>query len=105
LRRDESDVLREALQFEVDRRRGRGPPRNAWKKQVEKEIQKCWFEKRGCTRSSKMERKCPDDSCEKHPATSIDGDKTRLKLESSSKVVLSTEATRRASNPSTVTVM
>jgi len=32
LRRDESDVLREALQFEVDERRGRGRPRNTWKK-------------------------------------------------------------------------
>jgi len=31
-----------------------------------------------------MERRCPDDSCEKHPATSVDGDKTGLKLESSS---------------------
>jgi len=38
LRRDESDVLREALQFEVDGRRGR--PRNTWKEQVEKEMQK-----------------------------------------------------------------
>jgi len=33
--RDESDALREALQFEVDGRRGRGRPRNKWKKQVE----------------------------------------------------------------------
>jgi len=32
LRKDESDVLREALQFEVDGRRGRGRPRNTWKK-------------------------------------------------------------------------
>jgi len=31
-----------------------------------------------------MERRCPDDSCEKHQATSVDGDKTGLKLESSS---------------------
>jgi len=29
-----------------------------------------------------MERRCPDDSYEKHPATSADGDKTGLKLES-----------------------
>jgi len=40
LRRDESDVLREALQFKVDGLRGRGRPRNAWKKQIEKEMQK-----------------------------------------------------------------
>jgi len=40
LRKDKSDVLSEALQFEVDGRRGRGQPRNAWKKQVEKEMQK-----------------------------------------------------------------
>jgi len=40
LRRDESDVLREAWQFKVDGRRGRGRPRNTWKKQVEKEMQK-----------------------------------------------------------------
>jgi len=38
LRRDENDVLREALQFEVDGRRGR--PRNIWKKQVEREMQR-----------------------------------------------------------------
>jgi len=40
LKRDESDVLREALQFEVDRRRGRGRPRNTWKKQVEKKCKR-----------------------------------------------------------------
>jgi len=40
LRRDESDVLREALQFEVD-----GRPRNTWKKQVEKEMQKAGLKK------------------------------------------------------------
>jgi len=40
LRRDESDVLREVLQFKVDERRRRGWPRNTWKKQVEKEMQK-----------------------------------------------------------------
>jgi len=32
-----------------------------------------------------MERRCPDDSYEKHAATSVDGDKTVLKLESSIK--------------------
>jgi len=41
---------------------------------------KGWFEKRGCTRSNKMERRCSDDSYEKHPATSVDGDKIGLKL-------------------------
>jgi len=40
LRRDESDVLREALQFKVDGQRGRGRPRNTWNKQVKKEMQK-----------------------------------------------------------------
>jgi len=39
-RRDENDVLREALQFEADGWRGRERPRNTWKKQVEKEMQK-----------------------------------------------------------------
>jgi len=34
LRRDESDVLREALQFKMDGRRGR--PRNTWKKSRKK---------------------------------------------------------------------
>jgi len=43
---------------------------------------KGWFEKRGCTRLNKMERSCLDDK--KHPATSADGDKTGLKLKSSS---------------------
>jgi len=41
---------------------------------------KSWFEKKGCTRSNKMERRCPDDSYVKHPATSIDGNKAGLKL-------------------------
>jgi len=45
---------------------------------------KGWFEKRECTWSNKMESMCPDDSYEKHPATSVDGDKTGLKLKSSS---------------------
>jgi len=40
LRRNESDVFREALQFEVDGLRGRGWPRNTWKKQAKKEMQK-----------------------------------------------------------------
>jgi len=44
LRRDESDVLREALQFEVDGQRGR--PRNTWKKQVEKEMQKAGLKRK-----------------------------------------------------------
>jgi len=46
---------------------------------------KGWFEKRGCTRSNKMERRHPDDNYDKHLATSVDGDKTGLKLETSSK--------------------
>jgi len=37
--------LREALQFEVDRRRGRRRPRSTWKKQVEKEMQKTGFKR------------------------------------------------------------
>jgi len=52
------------------------------KKQVGKEMQKAGL-KRGCTRSNKMERRRPDDSYEKHPATSVDGYKAGLKLESS----------------------
>jgi len=32
---------------------------------------------------NKMERRCPNDSYEKHLDTSVDGNKTRLKLESS----------------------
>jgi len=40
LRRDESNVLREALQFEVDGWRVKGRPKNTWKKQVKKKMQK-----------------------------------------------------------------
>jgi len=44
---------------------------------------KGWFEKRGCTQTNKMERRCPDDNYEneKYPVTSVDGYKTGLKLE------------------------
>jgi len=49
LRRDESNVLRKALQFEVDGQRGRGRPRNTWKKGSRERNVKSWFEKRGCT--------------------------------------------------------
>ena len=38
LRRDSGDVLRRALDFEVARRRERGPPNMTWKRQVEEHI-------------------------------------------------------------------
>jgi len=36
---------------------------------------KGWFKNRGCTRLNKMERRCLDDSYEKHPAISLMGTK------------------------------
>ena len=38
LRREEGNVLSEALNFEADSRRERGRSKNTWKKKVEKEI-------------------------------------------------------------------
>ena len=40
LRREEGNVLRRALDLEVDGRRKRGRPRRTWKKQVEEECMK-----------------------------------------------------------------
>ena len=38
MRRDNGDVLRRALDFEVAERRGRGRPNMTWKRQVEEHI-------------------------------------------------------------------
>ena len=38
LRRDNGDILRRTLDFEVAERRGRGQPNMTWKRQVEKHI-------------------------------------------------------------------
>jgi len=51
---------------------------------------KVWFEKRGCTRSNKMERRCPTVQTivmRNVRPPSVNGDITGLKLESSSIVV------------------
>ena len=45
LRRDEGQVLRKALEFEVKGKRKRGRPNNTWKTQVEKESKSVGLEK------------------------------------------------------------
>ena len=49
LRRDDRNVLRKPLEFEVKGKRKQGLPKKTWKTQVEKELeQECWFEEGGC---------------------------------------------------------
>ena len=45
LRREEDDVLRKALAYEVDGLRRRGRPKKTWKKQVEEELKKIGLRK------------------------------------------------------------
>ena len=46
LRRDDGDVLRRALDFEVAGRRGRGRPNITWKRQVEEHIDQIGLKKK-----------------------------------------------------------
>jgi len=62
----------------MDGERERGRPRNTERSKSRKKC-KSWFEKRMHT--IEQNGKCPDDSYEKHPATSVDGNKTGLKFE------------------------
>ena len=45
LRRDDSHVLRKALEFKVKGKRKRGQPRKAWRLQVEKETKSVGLKK------------------------------------------------------------
>ena len=52
LRRDECDVLRRALDFQVEGKRRRGHPKAMWKSQVEEESRRI-----GLTKEDALERK------------------------------------------------
>ena len=59
LRKEEENVIVKALKFEVSGSRGRGRPKQTWKKQVENEMKTMDWE-RGCMRWNKMSRRDKD---------------------------------------------
>jgi len=50
LRREEDNILRKALDFEVDSQRKKGRPKSTWKRHVKEQIKKIGL-KRGCSQS------------------------------------------------------
>ena len=48
LMKDNKNVVVKALKFKVSGSRGRGRPKQMWKKQVENEMKKKWNGERGC---------------------------------------------------------
>ena len=81
LRRDEGDVLREALQFEVDGRRGRGRPRNTWKKQVEKEMKRAGLRREDAYDRGRWREGVQTIAMKNIRPPPLTGTKTGLKLE------------------------
>ena len=53
LRRDDDNVLRVTLNFEVSGKRKRGRPKKTWKKQVEEETEKIGLKKEDALRQDK----------------------------------------------------
>ena len=57
LRMCDDSILRFDLDLEASGKKKQGPPKKTWKKQVEEETEKDWFEG-GCPESSKVETEC-----------------------------------------------
>ena len=77
LRREEGNILREALDFKVDGPRRRGRPKCTWKRKVEEEIKKIGLKKEDATNRAKWRRGVW--FLKNHrvgPATSVDGEIT-----------------------------
>ena len=79
LRRDEGDVLRRALEFEVDGKRQKGRPKVIWKEQVEREMRKIGLRAEDAQNREKWRgnvKMIGYLQCGVNPATSGQGDKT-----------------------------
>ena len=73
LRKEDENVIVKALKFEVSGSRGRGRPKQTWKKQVENEMKKNGLMKEdACNR--KQWRGVVKTITMKNPANSVDGD-------------------------------
>ena len=71
------NVLRKALEFEVEGRRKRGRPKRTWKKQVEEECRKVCLRKKDAQDRERKWREGVRDIAtriEVNPATSVYGD-------------------------------
>ena len=80
-KRDNDDVLRRALDFEVTGRKGRGQPNMTWKRQVEEYINQIRPKREDVIRRVKW-RNGVFKLSRKHkvnPATCVNADKTRFK--------------------------
>ena len=81
LRREEGNILKKALDFEIDGHRKRGRPKSTWKRKVEEEVKKIGLRKEDAHDRAKWRKgmymlRTADQDHEVNPATSVDGDKT-----------------------------
>ena len=75
LRKEDDNVIVKALNFEVSGSRGRGRPKQRWKKQVENEITKNGLVKEDACNQTKW-RGVVKTMTIRNPANSVDGDNT-----------------------------
>ena len=75
LRKEDENVIVKALKFEVSGSRGRGRPKQTWKKQVENEMKKNGLGKEDACDRTKW-RGVVKTMTIRNPANSVDGDNT-----------------------------
>ena len=80
LRRNDGDVLRKALEFEVRGKRKPGRPKKAWKMQVEKESKSVGLEKKDTMNRARWRMGVREIAAGVNQATPVYGDKTGSKL-------------------------
>ena len=78
LRKEDENEIVKALKFEVSGSRGRGRPKQTWKKQVENEMKKNGLMKKDACDRTKW-RGVVKTMTIRYPVNSVDGDTTRSK--------------------------
>ena len=81
LKSEDRHVLRRGLDFEVKGQRKRGRLKKTWRKQVKEESKKVGLRKVDALNRVRWRKGVRDIATEVNPATSVDGDIPRLKLD------------------------
>ena len=81
LRRDDGNVLRKALEFEVRGKRKQGRPKKTWKMQVEKESKSVGLEKKDAMNRARWRVDVREIAAGVNAATPVYGDKPGSKLD------------------------
>ena len=79
LRKEDKNVIVKALKFEASDSRGRGRPKQTWKKQVENEMKKNGLVKEDACNRTKW-RGVENTMTIRNPANPIDGDNTESNM-------------------------